>query len=151
METPQLSDEVRDFLCWREYPGNVRELKQMVTRIAYRHVGKGPITAGDIPEDERPRLPLDRNSWNDEHFEHSIRRALELGIGLKAIGATAERTAVNLAVAEANGNLRRAAQVLGVTDRALQLRRAARTQQMGHAEPFASARYRLKNKPPIAS
>jgi len=151
MEAPQLSDEVRDFLCWREYPGNVRELKQMVTRIAYRHVGKGPITAGDIPEDERPRLPLNRNSWNDEHFEHSIRRALELGIGLKAIGATAERIAVNLAVSEANGNLQRAAQVLGVTDRALQLRRAAKTQQTGHAGPFASARYRLKNKPPIAS
>jgi transcriptional regulator with GAF, ATPase, and Fis domain len=127
LETPQLSKEVRDFLCQREYAGNVRELKQMVTRIAYRHVGKGPITAGDIPEGERPPLPLNRTCWSDEHFENSIRGALGMGVGLKAIGAAAERIAVNLAVSEANGNLQRAAQVLGVTDRALQLRRAAKT------------------------
>ena len=125
-----LSDEVRDFLCRREYPGNVRELKQMVTRLAYRHVGKGPISAGDVPEDNRPVLPLDRNCWSDEHFAESIRKALSLGVGLKEIGAAAERIAVNVAISEANGNLRRAAQKLGVTDRALQLRRAAKQKGM---------------------
>jgi transcriptional regulator with GAF, ATPase, and Fis domain len=125
-EPPALSDEVCDFLCRREYPGNVRELKQMVTRIAYRHVGKGPITAGDVPEDKRPVLPLDRHCWSDEHFEQSIRRALTLGVGLREIGSAAEQIAVDAAISEANGNLRRAAQRLRVTDRALQLRRAAK-------------------------
>ncbi len=129
-EPPALSDEVRDFLCRREYPGNVRELKQMVTRLAYHHVGKGPITAGDVPEDNRPALPLDRNCWLDDHFAQSIRTALALGVGLKEIGAAAERIAVNVAISEANGNLRRAAQKLGVTDRALQLRRAAKQKGM---------------------
>jgi len=129
-EPPALCDEVRDFLCRREYPGNVRELKQMVTRLAYRHVGKGPISAGDVPEDNRPVLPLDRNCWSDEHFAESIREALSLGVGLKEIGAAAERIAVNVAISEANGNLRRAAQKLGVTDRALQLRRAAKQRGM---------------------
>jgi len=49
---------------------------------------------------------------------------------LKEIGAAAERIAVNVAISEANGNLRRAAQKLGVTDRALQLRRAAKQKGM---------------------
>jgi transcriptional regulator with GAF, ATPase, and Fis domain len=129
-EPPPLSDEVRDFLCSRDYPGNVRELKQMVTRLAYRHVGKGPITAGDVPEDNRPVLPPDRNCWLDEHFAQSIRKALFLGVGLKEIGTAAQRIAVNAAISEANGNLRRAAQKLGVTDRALQLRRAAKQKGM---------------------
>ena len=34
--------------------GNVRDLKQLVTRIMYRHMGEGPVTVGNIPEEERP-------------------------------------------------------------------------------------------------
>ena len=37
---------VRAFLLHRAYPGNVRDLRQLVSRIASRHVGPGPITAG---------------------------------------------------------------------------------------------------------
>jgi hypothetical protein len=47
---------------------------------------------------------------------------------LKEIGRVAEETAVRIAVGDENGNLQRAASKLGVTDRALQLRRAARRQ-----------------------
>ena len=97
----------------------------MIKRIVHRHVGKGPLTAGDIPDDERPNVAFDQTYWSDEHFDHPIRCALALGMGLKEIGAAAERSAVRIAMHEENGNLRRAAQRLGVTDRALQLRRAA--------------------------
>jgi transcriptional regulator with GAF, ATPase, and Fis domain len=127
-DPPRLSDEVRDLLCGREYPGNVRELKQMVTRLANCHVGSGPITVGDVPEDKRPQLPSNENHWCDRHFEDAIRRALAKGVGLKEIGSAAERIAVDLAISDAGGNLQLAAERLGVTDRALQLRRAAKNQ-----------------------
>lgn len=100
----------------------------MVTRIAYAHVGNGPITAGDVPEDKRPQLEAHENHWCDHHFEQAIRRALVKGVGLKEIGSAAERIAVDFAISDANGNLQRAAKRLGVTDRALQLRRAAKDQ-----------------------
>ena len=66
--------------------------------------------------------------WLDERFEGSIRHALALGVGLKTIGRAAEDTAIRIAVSEEEGNLQRAANRLGVTDRALQMRRAARRQ-----------------------
>jgi transcriptional regulator with GAF, ATPase, and Fis domain len=45
---------VRAFLLAREYPGNVRDLRQLVDRMSQRHVGNGPVTVGDVPDDDRP-------------------------------------------------------------------------------------------------
>ena len=125
-EAPELHEPVKDFLQRREYPGNVRELRQLISRIASRHVGDGPITVGDIPEAERPQPSEMARPWMDETFETAIRRALCLGIGLKDIGQNATETAIRIAVSEENGNLQRAAKRLGVTDRTLQIRRANR-------------------------
>ena len=50
-----------------------------------------------------------------------------LGAALKEIGRAAEDVAVRYATDEEDGNLHRAASRLGVTDRALQLRRAKAT------------------------
>lgn len=127
--SPEFDNPVEEYLHRREYPGNVRDLKQLVTRIMYRHVGQGPISVGDIPEEERPcndAIPFD---WCDASFEQVIRNALLLGTGLKEIGKIAEDTAVRIAVNAEEGNLQRAAKRLGVTDRALQLRRASRRTQ----------------------
>ena len=128
-DVPELSDEVRDYLLSREYPGNVRDLRQCVARMMYRHVGPGPITPGDIPPSERAGAPRDREAWHDTTFETCIRVALTMGVGLREIGRIAEDTAVRLAIAEHEGNLQRAAASLGVTDRALQLRRAVQREQ----------------------
>jgi hypothetical protein len=54
-----------------------------------------------------------------------VRQALADGRCLKDISKAAADMAIALAVAEAEGNLQIAARRLGVTDRALQLRRAA--------------------------
>ncbi|MCX5394782.1 sigma 54-interacting transcriptional regulator [Streptomyces sp. NBC_00094] len=127
---------VEQLLISRHYPGNVRELRQLVGRMARRHVGSGPISAGDVPPEERPvedalstDAPADgaapADGWPDAGFERSIRRALASGVCLKEIGVRARETAVDLAVQEADGNLQDAARALGVTDRALQLRRRA--------------------------
>ena len=121
--TPEFDDAVRDYLIMRDYPGNVLELRQVTTRILYRHVGPGPDTLGEIPEEDRPVAQLS-DHWRDAGFQQSIRKALRAGAGLKEIGRAAEDEAIDIAVNDAEGNLRRAADRLGVTDRALQLRKA---------------------------
>ncbi|HTQ81437.1 MAG TPA: sigma 54-interacting transcriptional regulator [Thermoanaerobaculia bacterium] len=120
---PAVSAPVMDLLLGRDYPGNVRELRQLVHRIAHRHVGNGPITIGDVPEEERPQGECTGLAGGDG-FEPVVRLALARGLGLKQIGALAADAAVRLALEGENGNLRRAAEKLGVTDRALQMRRA---------------------------
>lgn len=121
-------EPVARYLVARPYPGNVRELRQLVARMLSKHVGSGPLTAGDLPVEERALLGRELGLWCDGHFEHSISRALSMGARLKEIGKTAEDVAVRLAVRSAGGNLQDAAQRLGVTDRALQLRKAQRAQ-----------------------
>jgi transcriptional regulator with GAF, ATPase, and Fis domain len=127
-ESPDLDEPVREYLLRRDYPGNVRELKQLAMRIAYRHVGPGPVTVGDLPEDERPAGELAESSWRDVAFDTSIRRAIAQGVGLKEIGRLAAESAIRIALDEEQGSLQRAAQKLGVTDRALQMRKAASRQ-----------------------
>jgi len=116
---------VGELLSDREYPGNVRELRQLVARISDRHVGAGPVTVGDVPEDERP-TDLAVVEPVTPSFEDAVGRALERGISLRDIGRFATEAAIRLAIEGEQGNLQRAAKRLGVTDRALQLRRAQR-------------------------
>jgi transcriptional regulator with GAF, ATPase, and Fis domain len=126
-DPPELDTPVRDYLLLRDYPGNVRELRQLVGRIGKRHVGNGPITIGDIPEDESPfAAKMMTSDWKDANFQGAIRRALSLGVTLKQISSGATEVAVRIAVDDEMGNLQQAARKLGVTDRALQMRRAAR-------------------------
>jgi transcriptional regulator with GAF, ATPase, and Fis domain len=130
----ELDESVCEYLLTRNYPGNVRDLKQLVSRIIYRHVGPAHITIGDIPEEERPSPDFGQEAWRDAAFEHVIRHALSLGVRLKEIRRAVDEAAVRIAVTDENGNLQRAARKLGVTDRALQLRRAARQQFASSAD-----------------
>ncbi|WP_292978729.1 sigma 54-interacting transcriptional regulator [Nitrosomonas sp.] len=127
--TPTLDKSVQEYLLRRQYPGNVRDLKQVVSRMLCRYTGEGLLTVGCIPPDERPTLSEDWKEWRDINFERAIRIALSRGLGLKTISKNTEEVAIRIAVDEENGNLQRAAQRLGVTDRALQLRRAAQRQE----------------------
>lgn len=123
---PQLAGAVRDYLISREYKGNVRELKAVVERMVRCHVGPGPLTVGDIDESARPVISDVLREWRDNRFEEAIRRAVATGVGLKEIGTAATETAIRIAIGDENGNLQRAARRLGVTDRALQMRRASK-------------------------
>ena len=121
-----LDTAVRDLLIRRSYPGNVRDLRGLAFRVCHRHVGNGPVTIGDVPRDERPDAEVGIDSWCDDSFERCIRRGLGLGVTLRDISSAATETAIRVAIAEESGNLQRAARKLGVTDRALQMRRASR-------------------------
>jgi transcriptional regulator with GAF, ATPase, and Fis domain len=122
---PQLDEAVQDYLINRDYPGNIRELRQILLRIVRRHVGYGPITIGDIPEEDRPPNieVLDRG---DTALDQAIRCALACGVSLKDIRQRTADAAIRVALEDSQGNLHRAALRLGVTDRALQLHRANR-------------------------
>jgi len=123
---PTLDPAIRSYLLRREYPGNVRELQQVVSRLMYRCAEDGTITIGYIPPDERPPYQSNAIVWLDSQFMRPIQRAVVLGAGLKDIGRAAEDIAIQYATDVEDGSLQRAARRLGVTDRTLQLRRAQR-------------------------
>jgi transcriptional regulator with GAF, ATPase, and Fis domain len=125
-QVPAFDPAVRELLLRRTYPGNVRDLRQLVTRLHVRHVGPGPITVGDLPEGEWLAGADARAGWRDERFDQCIRRALASGAGVREISRDAADVATEIALEEAGGNLRQASVRLGVTPRALQLRSAKR-------------------------
>ncbi|SFK58947.1 sigma-54-dependent transcriptional regulator [Methylocapsa palsarum] len=121
---PTLDESVRDFLMQRDYPGNVRDLQQVVSQFVHRASADGSVTVGCVPAAQRPVVELDKSGWLDSCFEQPIHRAVLLGAALKEISRAAEDAAIRFVTNEEDGNLQRAARRLGVTDRALQLRRA---------------------------
>ncbi len=123
---PALRPEVTEFLVHHPFPGNVRQLRNMILRAMLRYPGTGPITLGLIAPEDRPQEPDNgRPNWCRE-MEMAAEHAVACGVSLKEIGRLAGECAVRLAVRRESGNLQRAARRLGVTDRALQLRVAAR-------------------------
>ena len=134
----EFDDAVKAYLLARDYAGNVRELRQIVTRMCERHCGGGTITLGDVADEDRAvveHAPV----WHDGPFEQCIRRAVLEGVPLKEIGRRATDCAMQVAMDDSGGNLPRAARRLGVTDRALQIRRAAQRENGGQARKSKSA------------
>lgn len=127
-EPPPLDPPVAELLLTREYPGNVRELRHLVERIAFRHVGDGPVTLYDVPEEERPASG-ERSFRAGDAFEQAASTALHCGMGLKEIANAAADASVRLALQLEEGNVGRAAERLGITDRGLQKRRALWSQR----------------------
>ena len=117
-----LDQLVEEHLLARDFPGNVRELKQLVGRAYHRWVGPGPVGFAALPEEEWGNAPLDCA----RELEPVVHTALAARMSLKEIGRVAQELAVNLAIDDAGGNLQKAAALLGVTDRALQIRKAQR-------------------------
>ncbi len=120
-----LSDGVCRYLNERSYPGNIRELRQLMGRIAGRHAGDGPVTLGDLPLEDRPPPPRS-TSWPDDGLRRSVHEALRAAVPLEAIKRAAAETAVELALERCGGRTADAAALLGVSPRALQQRRAKR-------------------------
>jgi transcriptional regulator with GAF, ATPase, and Fis domain len=119
-----VDSSLAQYLLCRDYPGNVRDLKRLVMRLHARHVGPGPITIGAVPVDDRPDGAGAPEPWAEPGFIFAVQRALDGGIALKDIGRAVTNAAIRMSLAQENGNLRRAARRLGITDRALQMRRA---------------------------
>jgi transcriptional regulator with GAF, ATPase, and Fis domain len=112
---------VLELLISRDYPGNIRDLRHLCDRIDYRHVGDGPITLGEVPEEEwrGDVAPITGNL-----FDEAARAGMLCGMGLKEIANAAADASVRLALKFEQGNVARAAERLHITDRGLQKRRA---------------------------
>src|SRR5262249_13492886 len=91
-EVPGLDPAIREYLLRREYPGNVRELQQMVSRLLCRCAVDRTITIGYVPPDKRPASEANQMVWLDSKFRQPIQRAVILGARLKDIGRAAEET-----------------------------------------------------------
>jgi len=112
---------VLELLISRDYPGNVRDLRHLCDRIEFRHVGDGPITLGEVPEEERNGTAP---AVTGTLFDEAARVGMLCGMGLKEIANAAADASVRLALQLEEGNIGRAAGRLGITDRGLQKRRA---------------------------
>lgn len=125
-KVPKLDPGVRDCLLTKDYPGNVRDLRNLILRIGQRHVGSGPITVGDVPTTDRPHPAQIRKNWRDDNFVEAIQRALAGGANLEAIKSAAAETAYEVALKDEGGDAKRAASRLGVSLRAVQAKRAVK-------------------------
>ncbi len=118
----ELAPAVERYLLGRPYPGNVRDLKHLMARMAYRHVGPGRLTLGDVPHEERLDVGF---SWQtDPALLDWVQRAIEAGAGLRDLKEAVADLAVGAALVAGEGNVSVAARRLGVTPRALQFRQA---------------------------
>lgn len=134
-EPPQLDPAVQDLLERRRYPGNLRDLRQLAARVIARHVGAGPITPGDVPVQDRlitltsPSTAVcTGTAISDEtSLRHGVAGAVDQGLSLGEIKERAGDMAMEVALERCGGNLGGAASMLGVTNRALQLRQGRRS------------------------
>jgi transcriptional regulator with GAF, ATPase, and Fis domain len=120
-ETPELDEAVKDLLMSREYEGNVRELKQLIQRIAMKHVKHKKITIGEVPRE----YFLQHGSVMSPEVEtanHDIfmKKAIMSGASLWDLKDKAMNDAIHAALELTNGNKKQAAEKLGVTTRAIQ-------------------------------
>ncbi|NML63598.1 sigma-54-dependent Fis family transcriptional regulator [Hymenobacter sp. RP-2-7] len=116
--------QVYDFLLVRDYPGNVRELQQLIARIASKHPGDGPITIGDIPRADWPDFErLGAPVPTSGELEACITSLLYQGLGLKEIKDQVTDIAKQVAISHEHGNLKRAALRLRCSERILQMHR----------------------------
>ena len=103
-----LDRAVQEYLVSRDYPGNVRELRQLVTRMWYRHTGPGAITPGDIPKTDRPVEHASRDRLAGRPLRAGDSSRLDRGAGLKEIGRAAAETAIRIALEQEQDNVHRA-------------------------------------------
>lgn len=118
---PELDKTVIDYLVNREYAGNVRELRQLIHRIAMKHVKHKKITMGEIPAYDRKSFNSSTHSSNEDiYIEVSLKKAILSGASLWDLKNKTMADAIKAALEITNGNKKLAAEKLGVTVRAVQ-------------------------------
>lgn len=139
IDVPRLAPEVAAVLERLPYPGNVRELRNLIQAMVASQREASLISLGALPAEYRGGLlPRSTSAGWSEGLRSSIQIAVQSGRGLREIGQLAEEMAIEAATAQCDGSVTRAAERLGVTPRALQLRRAD-GRRLKLAEPGVTA------------
>lgn len=108
--TFQLDDEALD--CWMSYdfPGNVRELRNVIIRLSAKYPGQ--TVKVDALRQEMSGHWRSNQNGNEDHW---LKQALdEPGFQLDKLLKQVERQAIDLAMAQHQGNVSKAAAMLGV-------------------------------------
>lgn len=122
-ELPFIDRSVLEFLYKREYPGNIRELKNVIARIGLRYSGAGPVTLGDVMLADRPVMTDNHLPWYQENtFADSIRLAVQQGYDMKAIEEIVKDQTMKTAMGLL-GKTNLVSEALGVSDRWVQQRK----------------------------
>jgi transcriptional regulator with GAF, ATPase, and Fis domain len=130
-DLPPVDASLIAYLTCRTYQGNVRELQQLIQRIANQHVGKSPITLADIPSLDRPERQssiVSLPSSNDE-YQNAIQKILERGLNLRELRDLTTQTAIELTLRREKGRVAQAANRLGITSRAIQFRKTRKQEE----------------------
>lgn len=117
---PEMDKPVMEYLLKRDYPGNIRELKQLVQRIALKHVEHKKITIGEVPESDRNHSVHDKPISRIDGLENLIRKALLTGENWWLLKDKISETAIQVALDLENNNKQKAAERLGVDVRTVQ-------------------------------
>ena len=136
--TQGIDHSVAQALAAHPFPGNVRELRQLMMQSAVKHCGGSRISIGDLPmawhrasyeSGPANAAPSDADLAVSAQaaIEQWVRQSVHSGLGLRDIAQRAGDIAINEALALERNHVGRAARRLGVTERAIQLRKAQRS------------------------
>lgn len=119
-QCPQADKLVMNYLVRRDYPGNVRELKQLVKRMALKHVQHKKITIGELPAGDRALVGTGENPGSPDAISAIIRNALLMGEDWWNLKSRISETAIQVALDLEGNNKQKASQRLGVDVRTVQ-------------------------------
>ena len=105
---PGFSTRAREALLHYRWPGNIRELKNVVERSVYRH------GTSDYPLDEIVIDPFRRQSVTAQEQE-TTPTAVTLPLDLRAFQQQQEKTLLQTSLQQAKFNQKKAAELLGLT------------------------------------
>ncbi|MGD9601678.1 MAG: sigma-54-dependent transcriptional regulator [Gammaproteobacteria bacterium] len=115
IEPFELTEAADALLAGYAFPGNVRELRNIVVRLGTKF-GRRRVDAADLQPELEPSLPLPVPARADTADGEAslVARLRTPGFRLDDAVAAFERRLIGAALAQAGGNLSRAARLLGV-------------------------------------
>jgi Transcriptional regulator containing GAF, AAA-type ATPase, and DNA binding domains len=123
-QAPTVDPTVIHALQAHDFPGNVRELRQLVRAMCGRYNGYGALSTNDIPRDYLHKIGTAYFADYEESFHQPVLTALHHGMDLKTLKEYVADIARTLTLQEEHGNMAKAAERLGITVRSLQQFRA---------------------------
>jgi two-component system nitrogen regulation response regulator NtrX len=100
-----ISPDAMDILCGYAWPGNIRELKNLVERLSIMVTG-GVITPGDLPDMAGPQISRPQDGM--------VIPGLHSGKTLREVRETVEQGYISEALQSYDWNVTQAAKVLGI-------------------------------------
>ncbi len=110
---PGFSEDVKNRLSEYAWPGNIRELKNVIERCVYRHDGEDPVAEIVFDPFDSPFRPTDENG-PDQSVE-KLNHPVEFPIDLKKAVQSFEIDRIEQAMTRAKHNQRKAADLLQLT------------------------------------